>query len=569
MDITAPTKVISALKLVRDELLSTIEAAAKDIEEFFSNNNDGVKLQASIEGLRQISGTLAMIQMTGPHVLVENILAVAEDITPGENAVSEETLQSLTSAFFVLPRYLEFLENTKTDHPELLLPQINELRGCINRAPLPDSYFFPVHQYPKSITHLKLVKPLSVAQTQQKAAANRFRHMYQIGLVAILQNKPIKPPLIMMSTALERLAGLYHDTPISALWLAACYSIQSTILGRVKPTPARKRLLMNLEKLIRQQINTDPSGKKTEIPRTVVKEFVYWCAIAPNDLKIDQKIRAILHEFGVNKASYTDKQLRKEAEILSGPSLNTIHSVISVFEEEIETAKRMLELSAQAQSVAEFHTLVELLKKLAEILSVIGLSKPSTKLKEQAQIVLDLYKAGANPERDRLSDVADALLQIESTVIQFKSQAGYQSDEDKPADVAIADRQLEEAELIVLQEAETGLSLVKRALSSFSESNYDRGHIRNVAKTLGSIKGGMTLLHRNRCADVLTLAERFIEQELMVEEHPSVLQQLLETFADCIVSLEYYVTALQSDKNTDDSILQIAENSLTTLGLAE
>ena len=173
------------------------------------------------------------------------------------------------------------------------------------------------------------------------------------------------------------------------------------------------------------------------------------------------------------------------------------------------------------------------------------------------------------PDRHKLSQIADALLHIESSVANFKNHSGYQAYDGTTTDADIANNQLAQAELIVLQEAENGLTMVKRALSAFSESNFDRAHIANVTKTLATIKGGMLLMNKPRCVEVLAQAERFIEQELMGEDHPSVLQQLLETFADCVISLEYYITALQSDKKTDDGILKIAEESLNALGLVQ
>jgi hypothetical protein len=204
-----PTNVVNSLKLVRDELLATIEVAAKDIEAFFGNTADSVRLQASVEGLKQVSGTLAMLQMNGPQCLANALLSVAQNLTPGDDTVSEAEVQCLTSGFFLLPRYLEFVENTKSDHPELLLPQINELRTCVGETSLPDSHFFTVPQYPKSMAPSGLLSANDSELGDKAQAAGRLRHMYQIGLVAILQNKPVKPPLKMMSLALERLANLY------------------------------------------------------------------------------------------------------------------------------------------------------------------------------------------------------------------------------------------------------------------------------------------------------------------------------------------------------------------------
>ena len=42
----------------------------------------------------------------------------------------------------------------------------------------------------------------------------------------------------------------------------------------------------------------------------------------------------------------------------------------------------------------------------------------------------------------------------------------------------------------------------------------------------------------------------------------------LETFADAVISLEYYLDAVKTDKKADDSVLEVAEESLEALGHA-
>ncbi|WP_286904130.1 hypothetical protein [Marinimicrobium sp.] len=133
-------------------------------------------------------------------------------------------------------------------------------------------------------------------------------------------------------------------------------------------------------------------------------------------------------------------------------------------------------------------------------------------------------------------------------------------------DEIIANSQLAEAEELVLEEAESGLAMIKRALTSYAESNYDVGHIKNVATTLTTIRGGMILLNRSRSAAVLHSCSRFIEESLLKSEQPAAVRHMLENFADAIISLEYYIDSLRQDRNTDDSVLQVAEESLAALG---
>ncbi|GAB2191618.1 pilus assembly protein [Sessilibacter sp. MAH2] len=564
MENQLPANSISSLKVVREELVSTIEQSAKKLEDFFENTADAESLQACVEGLHQISGTLDLLQLKGPQLLAQSLLSVAQEITPGEHSLDDDDLQAITTAFFTLPRYLEFLENTKLYHPEILLPFINDLRKISNQAALPDSFFFSIKRFTKDVSSFSWLRSSTVEKQDYPSLVGRIRHMFQVGLLAILQGKPQKAPLKIMYNAAERLSSIYAHKPIAAFWLSIQFAVDAAINSSLPLSKYRKRLLMEVEKQIKQLVKFDIQGVKTNVPIALTKELVYWAAIGKHGDQT-KNVDLFLEQFGCTRLGYDDEQLAREAELLRGPSAKTIQSVIAVFEEEIAIAKNILENSASSHSTDEFDQLVEQLAKLAEILSVVGLGQPSIVLKQQAKIIETLKDDSTGLDIHALSEVAHALLGVENFVSQYKMQAGYQSVD---SELTIADNQYAEAEKIVLQEAENGLVLIKRALSSFAESGFDQGHIRNVSKTLQSIRGGMTLMHRTRCAKVLELCDRFVEVELMSGEHPAVLQQLLEPFADCVISLEYYVSALQSDKNTDDSILQIAEESLASLGLA-
>lgn len=132
----------------------------------------------------------------------------------------------------------------------------------------------------------------------------------------------------------------------------------------------------------------------------------------------------------------------------------------------------------------------------------------------------------------------------------------------------IASGELSIARKIVIEECEAGILLTKRALSSFSDSDYDTGHIRNIAKTLTTVKGGLLMLGKERVAAILGLCVQFVEEVLLDEEHPAALKELLETFADAIISVEYYLDSSSGSGQMDETVLQIAEESLEALGFS-
>ena len=70
---------IASLKMVHDELLATIEQSALRLEQFASDRTNGELLQNCIEGVRQIRGTLSLIQLKGVDLLADELLEHIND----------------------------------------------------------------------------------------------------------------------------------------------------------------------------------------------------------------------------------------------------------------------------------------------------------------------------------------------------------------------------------------------------------------------------------------------------------------------------------------------------------
>jgi len=288
--------------------------------------------------------------------------------------------------------------------------------------------------------------------------------------------------------------------------------------------------------------------------------------------KSTDKSKVILGAFGVSSLGYSDQELRSEREALKGPSINTVSSVAAVLTDEIRAIKEILENASQAndKGLPEYTGLAAHLAKVADILSVVGLVSASNTLKEEIERIEGWAERAEPADAKELIDVADSLLYVESTVsgletLNLSDEKLSQANSLARKEV-IASSQLAEAENVVFVEAEAGLALVKRALNSFAESNYDHGHIRNVGATLNTIRGGMVMLNLARAAAIVVACVEFIDETLLVNDQPVAIQQLLETFADAVIGLEYYLDAVKNDRNSDDSVLAIAEESLQALG---
>ena len=555
---------IASLKMVHDELLATIEQSALRLEQFSTDRTNGELLQSCIEGIKQIRGTLSLIQLKGVDLLADELLEHINEITLGEDPSTNKRLDLLTTAFFILPRYLEFCLQTARSMALLLIPHINELRQARRAPPLPESYYF-------AFEPLKVTRTLQHAPHQEDISilVRRLRHMYQTGLLNVLQGSQVKPSFGIMCRALERLESACGASALSNFWWLANACLSAISEENLRITKSRKMLFSSLDREIKRLQFEGNAVLNREPDAALIKELLYLLTLSKS---ATEKSKAVAAAYGLRPLSYSDAELAREMEFLKGPSVNTINSMAAVLTDELHSTKNILERAAQsgAELLTESPELLDTLKKIADILAIVGLVSPSNGLKQEIEKIQRWQTTGEAVNASDLLGVADTLLYVESTIAGLgKSNL---SDEKLvqinalSRDDVMANNQIAEAEKLVIDEIESGLAMVKRALSAFSESNYDKAHIANISATLDSVRGGMFVLGLPRAAKVIAGCMQFINESLLEDEQQAAIQHMMDTFADAIISLEYYLDSLKVDKKADTEVLRIAEESLEALG---
>ena len=556
---------LTSLNLVHDELVSSIEQAASKLEQFVGDMADGELLQSCIECMQQISGTLSLVQLQGADHLAKEILNLANEITIGDEGI-EARLSAMTNAFFIVPRYLEYTIQTRRGMPVLLIPFINDLRQVRHEKALPESYFFDV-----DLTRGRQLaaQGSAVLSEDLTAVVRRLRHMYQVGLVRILREKQVKASLGMMQRAIERLGSVSGNRPLGTLWHVTSIALGAMAEQGMEINKERKLLFGAIDRQIKRLQQEGEKVLDQEAPKLLVKDCVYLIAASGSE---NQSVTKIATTFGYAPLQYIDKDLVREREVLRGPSATTVNSVAAVLKDELNAIKEVLERASQSgvEGITDFDEFIGNLEKVAEILAVVGLVAPSSALKDEITKAKTWQQQPDSVDAKAMVDLADTVLYVESTVSGLEMSNLSAEKLSKANSIArreiIASSQLAEAEVVVLKEAESGLSLVKRALNSFAESNYDRGHVKNVAATLTSVRGGMAVLSLTRASKVVAACVNFVEDTLLQNDQPAALQHLLETFADAVIGLEYYLAAVKSDKNAGDDVLEVADESLEALG---
>lgn len=547
----------TSLSLVRDELFTTMEETEQSLEHFIAERHNGSLLQQAVENLQQVRGTLNLIELAGAELLAQEVLQQATDIPAGAGEERDVQLSALSNALYVLRRYLENVDAHRQEMPELLLPAINELRQAGAQPPLPESFFFSVRLDQQRAARM-VPGEVSAEDTR------RLRHMYQVGLLGFIREDNPQAGLKLMLRALVRLDSLFGDDSRGRLCWVGAAAVEAQLDGQLLPRKSRKQLFSRLDRELRQALG----NSAYEAPRSLLKELLYLVALADSKGEQANSVREV---FGLNPLPFTDHLLDEEYQRLSGPGQGVMRSLSSAIREELASVKDLLDLiergTAQPDSFGNLHAL---LGKLAKTLGMVGLSSAANALQVQLPVVAGWGEANPAQMQD-LHKLAEAVLYVESMVASL--ERGERRDQ-RPAQIqpgdegeAFAAHQLTEARIVVVDEAQGGLALAKRAITSYLESNGDRMHLANVPISLQAVRGGLWFLGQERAAKLIGQCADYI-QTRMIEAQQMPSEQMLETLADALSSLEYYLeggAVLRPE--TSPSVLDLAEESVRALGL--
>ena len=550
----------TSLNLVRDELFATMEEAESSLEHFIADRHNGSLLQQAVENLHQVRGTLNLIELAGAELLAQEVLDQATDIPAGAGEERDAQLSALSNALHVLRRYLENVEAHRQEMPELLLPAINDLRHAGGQSALPESFFFSVrldHARPRT-------SPPSVDGAARESEARRLRHMYQVGLLGFIREQNPQASLKLMGRALSRLDSLFANEPRGRLCWVGAAAVEAQVDGQLLARKSRKQLFSRIDRELKQLF----VNGQYEAPRGLLKELLYLVALADSR---GPQATALSEVFGLTPLPFTDHLLEEEYQRLAGPGQAVMRSLSSAIREELNSVKDMLDLiergTLQSDSLNSLHAL---LGKLSKTLGMVGLSSAGNSLNAQLQTVASWSEESA-PQPQELHKLADAVLYVEGMVASLdrgerREVRPTQAQPGEEAD-SFALHQLNEARIVVVDEAQAGLALAKRAITAYLESGGERMHLSNVPFSLQAVRGGLWFLGQERAAQLVGACADYIQQHMFDAPHmPS--EQMLETLADALSSLEYYLEAgAVMRPETQPSVLDLAAESVRALGM--
>lgn len=552
---------VTSIKVVVPELNITVQNASRHFETFMADRSAVDQLKESETCLTEIVGILKMLEIPGALLLAQEMLKLLDKIIANPVGTKDFSLSALSQAFVAMPCYIEYVVDRSQAMPVLTLEFINELRAALRQAIM---FEHELAQYTVA-TDIRLVVPGKDKSDDLKSLIGRLRQMYQIGLIGLIREENLQLKMQLMHRAMSRLSDAVGSADIRTQWRLGEAVLEAMLSKDLSLTFTRKRTLSLLDAELRA---FEQASDNTAISagKPLLTELAYLVNLSACTHEACQEVVSGL---SLQPLKITDRQVQKEKAIMHGPNAETILSMVQALREDLAQSKEILEVASQdASATNDFGLLVSVFQRTSDILAVIGLSSPSQTLGTMSRDI-QTWVNGEAFSKDKLLEIADGLLYVESALsnltrldLNFQTEA----DDEGVKRKLMAKSQLDEAESIVIKEAQAGIAQAKKDINSFIESNYEVQHISNVVENLASIKGGLAILNMKKAEAVLASCIKFIEATIQQGVDSSRAQNILETMADALIALEYYLSEVELHGEAHPSVLAVAEQSLAALG---
>lgn len=530
-----------SLGFVKSEIEHALDQAAAQLDAY-SEQGNADNLRAFLEEIQQVRGIFKMLDFRAGERLCEELAETGRVVRSQE--VHESTLNAFTQALVFIKRYLEFVVSGDPVVPGLLVPTINLIRGERREKALPEAYFFMVNLRPQINT------PPAQANAQN-FPYRRARQMYQLGLIGLIRGQGRKGPVNVMLRSVRRFEAASRGTVAWLFWNVVTGALEAMAQDDFEMTPQRLALLGVLDRQVRRIQDSEGKALAEKLPDWLLKEFLYLVALAGPETSLIQTLQQTFHVTHFVR----EKDLLKTRAKLRGPDQSAMNSLAEALQDEIQAIKDFIDLFERiGVDEANFSELLTSLSRVADTLSIANLAQAH----EHAVTLLDLLKRlGVEGVPNELISIADAVMRIEQDVRALTQRGLDQTSLVDPVS-------LNEARIALQSESMGALSMVKRAIAAYLDSNNDKLHVRNIGKSLIDVAGAMVFFEKPNVSLIVLELERFVRKQVLEAQTPPSAARM-EAFADAVSAVEYYLDSINGQTAGAEEALRLATESVRNL----
>lgn len=550
----------AALDWVIGEIDETLKQARQALEAYVENPKDSTRIRFCLTHIHQVHGSLQMVEFFGAALLAEEMENLSQALMNESVKNEGEAQEVLMRAILQLPVYLEQVKSSRRDHPSMILPLLNDLRAVRGESLLTETKLFsPDLSYARKIRGERL--PASKDNRQFTAVIKKLRQMYQYAAAGVIRNVNLEENLAYLNKVFGRLYKLTQGTARQSLWEITLALGEGLVSETIESSVSVKNLLRQLDKEIKTLSSAGIKALDVQVSDELLKNLLYYIA---RSTEAGPHVKRIKRAYHLDAAlPVVEEETDGESnEVFVAPDPEAIKSVVTALKDELDSVKHALDSvltgNDDTNSVDEA---LPVMKRVADTMAVLGIGHLRKETLAQCEII-ETAVAKGGLSQDVLMRVAGKIIEIEGTLEGLVSNAG------QPSKLKTNDIHIDKAQESVLRESRNGLEQAKGAIIEYIASQWNRDHLMNVPGLLEEIRGGLGIIPLARPARILRACASYIQEQLLDKDTPPE-WTALDTLADAIASVEYYLERLSGDHEEDDDLLLgVAEESVEALGYA-
>jgi chemosensory pili system protein ChpA (sensor histidine kinase/response regulator) len=559
----------NTLQWVKSEIDETLRQAQTSLEAYVEDTADESQMRFCINYLHQVHGTLQMVELHGAALAIEEMEKLSQAIFDDEVNNKDDAYETLMHGILQVPDYLEHLLAGNPDMPVVLLPLLNDIRAARNEALLSEGALFTPDL---SVAAPAAEMTMSSDSEDLPALARKLRHNYHLGLLSWFKDNDPKAGLQKIADVITALTqAAVSDEARRVFWIANGL-VESLKDDGVDNSVAVKMLLGHVDRQIKKIIDNGDAALDDAPPEELEKNLLYYIASSTTSGEFTKDIKEAFNLKDIMPDIQAVEQARAD---LTAPNAALMETVSSVIIEDINKVKDNLDVFVRAddKDLSLLEDVQASLTQMADTLAMLNLGVQRKAVLKQSSVIADIVSGKLAADESELMNVAAAMIAVENSlgeVSTAKAAASIEVEEGiDDGDAALAQMQGAEQQKLmetVLDEAKVNLAKVKDALTVFSQNNEERDQLKPIPALLEQIQGSLNILSLEVAANLLALTNNYIRTKLIKETIPPSLDDM-NNLADTISSLEYYMESLMGSWGQPEAILNVAEQSLQSLGI--
>ncbi|HEX5352741.1 MAG TPA: Hpt domain-containing protein [Rhodanobacteraceae bacterium] len=548
----------STLGWVKPQIDELLSEARQALEAYADEPEDTQLMQSCVGLLHQVLGTLRMVELYGAAELDQEMEYLAQAVLDGTVADRDEAFGALMRGLVQLPDYLDLIESGHKDIPIVLLPLLNDLRDARGVEQVDQHVLFHPdidRPLPQDAEGARAAFPF--ADLRQRTAQIRAR--FQVQLLAWTQGK--QPDFAGMRDCMDELRSACHAEAARRLWWVAGGVLEALQQGRLDHHPASLREQFGrLDRSIRHMQDQGEEACADEDARELVRNLLFDLTQAAPGRGRNE---AIVRCFALDHMAPSAEELERARAAMSGRNRALLDTVAKAVREDLLRVKEGLDifLRREDHDPQQLAPQVEILRRVGDTLGMLGLESPARMINEQREVIAAVIDGKREAKPETILDVASALLYVDASLDEHIECLGAP---DTSGDALLPSSEARKIMRTLMREAGANLGKVKQHITAFIESSWSHAQLVEVPKLLAEVTGALRILNLERPAELVEGIDRYVSNELIVERRvPSVDE--MDTLADAMASVEYYLEIGRDSSASDHRILDAARHSLEVL----